>query len=126
MHPHRRSVNIALLAALAISLRVAATRLRAEECPLRLIALIVPIIAGGITDSTARLVARKFGEQLKQPVFADNRPGADVGAEIAAKAKPNGYTLFLGTKGTHAANQYLYKSIAFDPLRDLLSHAVRW
>jgi len=68
----------------------------------------------------ARLVGKRLGETLGQPVVVDNRPGAGgvVGAELAAKAPPDGYTLFLGGVGSHAINPNLIENLPYDPIRD--------
>lgn len=91
-----------------------------ESFPAHALTLVVPFTAGGVTDTGARLVARKLAEILDSPVVVENKPGAggNVAAGMAAKAKPDGYTLFMGTQGTQASNQYVYKSIGFDPARD--------
>ena len=89
----------------------------APERPIR---LIIPFAAGGSTDVTARLVAQARGDRLGQPVVAENRPGAggNIGAEAAARATPDGHTLFMAVSGILAANKALYKTLPFDPLRD--------
>jgi tripartite-type tricarboxylate transporter receptor subunit TctC len=88
--------------------------------PTRPIRLIVPLPAGGPTDILARLVATPLQERLGQPVVVDNRPGAsgNIGAEIAAKAAPDGHTLFAGTSGPLANNVSLYAKLPYDPVRD--------
>ena len=75
---------------------------------------------GGTSDFSARFIAQKLGERWHQQVVVDNRPGAGglIGAEIGAKAAPDGYTLVLGQIGTHASPQFLYKNLSFDPVRD--------
>lgn len=82
--------------------------------------LIVPLTAGGPTDTLARIIAIPLGEALGQAVIVDNRPGAggNIGADIAAKAPPDGYTLFMGTSGPLAINSTLYSKLPFDPIRD--------
>jgi len=90
--------------------------------PTKPVRLVVPFTPGGITDVGARLIGRKLSEQLGQPVVVDNRAGAggNLGAELVAKAEPDGYTMLFGTQGTQVANQYLYKAIGFDPARDFI------
>ncbi len=90
------------------------------DYPTRPITLIVPFTPGGVTDSNSRVWAKKLSELLGQPVIVDNKPGAggNIGTGHVAKAKPDGYTLLYATQGTMAANQFLYKSLKFDPLRD--------
>ncbi len=84
------------------------------------ITLVVPFAAGSGTDAVARVVAQKLGERLKQSVIVDNRAGASaqIGAQFAAKAKPDGYTLFMTTNTSHSANPWLFKSLKYDPVKD--------
>jgi tripartite-type tricarboxylate transporter receptor subunit TctC len=74
----------------------------------------------GFPEAVARLLAEQMSEQAKQAVVVDPRPGANgiLGAEIVAKASPDGYTMFIGTNSTHAANQSLYKSLPYDFVKD--------
>ena len=76
--------------------------------------------AGGTTDVLARAVAQKLTESLGQPTVVDNRPGAggNIGAELVAKSAPDGYTLLMGTVGTHAINPSLYPRMPYDHVRD--------
>ena len=84
------------------------------------ITMIVPFAAGSGTDAVARTVSQKLGERLKQPVIVDNRAGANaqIAAGMAAKAKPDGYTLFMTTNTSHSANPWLVKSLKYDPIKD--------
>jgi tripartite-type tricarboxylate transporter receptor subunit TctC len=93
----------------------------ADGWPSRPITLIVPLAAGGSTDTTARLVAAKLKDVLGQPVVVENRPGAgtNIGTDFVAKAPPDGYTL-LFTTSTLATNASLYKSLPYDINRDLV------
>jgi tripartite-type tricarboxylate transporter receptor subunit TctC len=88
--------------------------------PTKPIRLIVPLTAGGPTDILARIIAGPLAGPLGQQVIVDNRPGAggNIGAEIAAKSPPDGYTLFMGTSGPLSINSSLYPKLAFDPIRD--------
>lgn len=88
--------------------------------PTKPITMIVPFSAGGTTDILARIVGLQLGKALGQPVVIDNRPGAggNIGASLAAKAPGDGYTLFMGTIGTHAINQSLYSKLPYDPVKD--------
>jgi tripartite-type tricarboxylate transporter receptor subunit TctC len=88
--------------------------------PTRPIRIVVPFPAGGTTDILARAVAQKLTEATGQTVVVDNRPGAggNIGAELVAKSAPDGYTLLMGTVGTHAINASLYKAMPFDHVRD--------
>jgi tripartite-type tricarboxylate transporter receptor subunit TctC len=92
----------------------------AAEYPDRPMRLVVPFPAGGGADTLARIIMPRVAQALGAPIVIDNRPGAggNVGAEIVARAAPDGYTLLYGTNGTHAINQSLYASLRFDPIRD--------
>lgn len=75
---------------------------------------------GSTSDISARFVAQKLSELWHQQVVVDNRPGAGgiIGAEIAATSNPDGYTLFVGQIGTHASPQFLFRKLAYDPVKD--------
>jgi len=89
------------------------------QYPVKPIHLIVPFPPGGGNDTVARAIAQQISPELGQPVVIDNRPGAggSVGAELAAKAPPDGYTLFLAGVGSHVVNPNLHKT-AYDPVKD--------
>ena len=82
--------------------------------------LVVPFPAGGPTDMVARPYGQMLGEALKTTLIVDNRGGAGgaIGAEVVAKAPPDGSTLLMATVGTHAINATLYRKLAYDPVRD--------
>lgn len=107
--------RLLLAAALA-----AATSAAAQGYPARPVRVIVPFPAGGATDLVARLVTQRLSDNLGQQFFVENRGGAGglVGSEAAAKAAPDGYTLAIGTSGTHAINFSLYKRPSYDPVKD--------
>jgi tripartite-type tricarboxylate transporter receptor subunit TctC len=92
----------------------------AQAYPAKPIKLIVPFPPAGSTDLSARAVAGQLGERLGQPVVIENKPGAggNIGGDLAAKAAPDGYTLFVGTVGTNAINAGLYSKMPFDHLKD--------
>ena len=94
--------------------------LHAADYPEKPIRLIVPYTPGGTADMLARTLGQKLTESLGQQVIVDNRPGAggNIGADIAAKAAPDGYTLVMGTVATHAINPYLYPNMPFKPEKD--------
>ncbi|RMX05870.1 tripartite tricarboxylate transporter substrate binding protein [Corticibacter populi] len=104
-------------AALLASLPDAA---QAQDFPTKPITLIVPFSAGGTTDILARVMAQYLGRELGQSVVVDNRAGAggNIGAQAAARAPADGYTLFMGTVGTHAINESLYRTLPYDPVKD--------
>jgi tripartite-type tricarboxylate transporter receptor subunit TctC len=115
------AVRFSLFAVLAIWASSAAV---AEDLsasfPNRPIRLIVPFPAGGPSDIVARVIGQKMSEDWGQPVVIENRPGANtiIGAQAAAKAAPDGYTLFMAIDSTLVMNQYLHKSLPYDPLND--------
>ena len=88
------------------------------DYPHRSIKLIVPFAAGSATDTIARIIAKPLGERLGQSVVVEPRPGADgrIGVFDAARAKPNGYTLLMGTTGTLSTNPAEFKKILYDPI----------
>lgn len=106
-----------VLAVLALAVSTAAA---AEGYPSAPITLVVPFAAGSGTDAVARVVARRLGERLKEPVLVENKPGASaqIGAQFVARAKPDGYTLFMTTNTSHSANPALFRSLPYDPIRD--------
>ena len=117
--PKRRTLSLAVLAAGTLALAPFAAQAQAAF-PSKALTIVVPFSAGGTTDILARVVGQYIAKDLGQPVIIDNRPGAggDIGAQMVARAAPDGYTLLMGTVGTHAINQSLYKKMAFDPIKD--------
>ena len=104
--------------ALALALGLAAPA--AAQYPDKPITFVVPFAAGSATDQLARALGQEVTKITKQPVVVDDKPGASgfIGAEIVKKAPPDGYTVFITTNTTHAANQHLYKKIPYDPVAD--------
>ena len=94
----------------------------AANFPNRPIRMIVPFPAGGPSDIVARLIGQRMSEDWGQPVVVENRPGGNtiIGAQAAAKAAPDGYTLFMAIDSTLVMNQYLYKALPYDPLGDFV------
>ncbi len=92
----------------------------AQHYPVKPVRLIVAFPAGGGNDVLARLVTQKLSAALGQQFVVDNRTGAGgtIGAELAARAPADGYTLFLAAVATHAINPNLQKNLTYDPLRD--------
>ena len=88
--------------------------------PSRPIKIMVPFAAGGTSDILARVLGEKLSKALDTPVLVDNKPGAGgvVGADFVAKARPNGYTLLLGTISSHAINPALRPSMPYDAAKD--------
>jgi tripartite-type tricarboxylate transporter receptor subunit TctC len=108
-----------LAAALAAPALLRSTKAHAEF-PGRSLRLIVPYPPGGITDLVARKVADGLATIWERPVVVDNRPGAggNIAAELAAKAAPDGNTLYIAFAGTHAMAVSLFRNLAYDPVRD--------
>jgi len=92
----------------------------AQSFPTHPIRMVVPFPAGGPTDIVARPIAAMLSEALGQQVIVDNRGGAggSIGADIVAKAPADGYTLLMGTVGTHAINPSLYRKLPYDAVED--------
>lgn len=105
---------------LAVLALAASTAAIAQGYPTAPITMVVPFAAGSGTDAVARLVARHLGDRLKQPVLVDNKAGASaqIGAQYVAKAKPDGYTLFMTTNTSHSANPALFTNLKYDPIQD--------
>ncbi|MBI4195014.1 MAG: tripartite tricarboxylate transporter substrate binding protein [Betaproteobacteria bacterium] len=99
---------------------VAAAPGLAQSYPTKSIRFIVPFPPGGGNDTIARQVGQKLSAAFGQQVLVDNRPGAGgtIGAELAAKSPPDGYTLFLAGVASHGINPNLRKKLPYDPLRD--------
>ena len=96
---------------------VTATAAGFPERPIR---FVVPFAAGGTSDIIGRILSARMQEGLGQSLVVDNRGGAggSIGSDIVAKASPDGYTLVLGSNGTHAIVPYLYRNLPYDPIRD--------
>ncbi len=94
----------------------------AQDYPNRPIKLVVPFPPAGTTDILARAAAQKLTESLGQSVVVDNRPGAggNIGSDLVAKSPPDGYTLLMGTVGTHAINPSLYSKMPYDHIKDFV------
>lgn len=92
----------------------------AQGYPNQPVTLVVPFAAGSGTDAVARAVAQKLSERLKQPVVVENKPGASaqLGAQYVARARPDGYTLFMTTNTSHSANPSLFANLKYDPIKD--------
>ena len=107
-------------ALLAIALSVAGAQAQQQApYPNRPITWVVPFGAGGVTDNSARFVAKVLSEKIGQAVIVENKPGAAgiVGAEYVAQAKPDGYTMVYGSSGPMATFVSLYKKLSFTPLK---------
>lgn len=116
--PNRRSV-LALCASVA-AFFMASSVAAQSAWPTKPVRIVVPFAPGGTTDILARAVAPELSKAFGQPFIVDNRAGAggNVGADIVAKAPADGYTLLMGTVGTHGINKALYEKMPFDPQKD--------
>jgi tripartite-type tricarboxylate transporter receptor subunit TctC len=92
----------------------------AQSYPSKPVRFVVPYAAGGATDLIARTIGEKLSASLGQPFVIDNRPGAAtlLGAQLVAKAEPDGYTLLMATSTTLAINASLYSKLPYDPVKD--------
>ena len=109
-----------LIAAATLSLLADATA-NAQDYPNRPIKLVVPFPPSGGTDILSRVVAQRMSDANKWTVVIDNKPGAggNIGVDVAAKSKPDGYTIVMGQTSNLAINPWLYKELPYQPLRDL-------
>jgi tripartite-type tricarboxylate transporter receptor subunit TctC len=96
------------------------TAARADDWPSRNLRILVPFPAGGSSDTQARAIAEELSKKLGRAVIIENKPGAggNLAASEAARSAPDGYTLYMATTATHAANINLYEKLTYDPVRD--------
>jgi tripartite-type tricarboxylate transporter receptor subunit TctC len=113
-------IAAALAGLCAVALAPVGAQDAAKDFPNRAIHIVVPFPAGGPADVAARLLGQRMSEDWGQPVIVDNRPGGNtvIGAQQVAKAAPDGYTLLMAIDSTLVMNQYLYKSLSYDPIQD--------
>ena len=113
-----RRIALAAIAAAAGSFALPA--IAQGGWPNKPVKIVVPFPAGGTTDILARAIAPELSKAFGQQFIVDNRAGAggNVGADIVAKSAPDGYTLLMGTVGTHGINRALYTKLAYDPIKD--------
>lgn len=119
--PPRRQALHAIGALLALGLgATGAAYAQASPWPAKPVRIVVPFAAGGTTDILARAIAPELGKAFGQQFIVDNRGGAggNIGAELVARSAPDGYTLLMGTVGTHGINRALYKQLPYDPIKD--------
>ena len=112
---HRRHFTAALAAT-----ALPAALFAQAPYPRKAIRIIAPFAVGGIADNFSRIIGHHLTLSWNQPVLVENRTGAggNIGADLVAKAEPDGYTLVMGNNGTHAVNVSLFASLPFDPIRD--------
>jgi len=93
---------------------------QAQSFPTKPVRIVVGFVAGGATDTVARLVAQQLSERLGKSTVVENRAGASgtIGAELVAKSPPDGHVLFLATQTTHAVAPYMLAQIPYDPVKD--------
>ncbi len=109
----------------AAALCFTAMQAQAQGYPNKTVRIIVPLTAGSGADVAGRIVAKHLGEAWKQTVLVDNRPGAggQIGTQAVVKAEADGYTLLVQS-ASHAANPAIYKTLPYDPLKDLVDVAI--
>lgn len=119
MNPSRRGYLSIGLALAALGLATGGPAF-AQTYPTKSVRVIVSFAPGGATDVVARKLAQKFQEAYKQPFVVENRPGAGgtLGTTLASKARPDGYTLFLGQVASHGVTPNLYRKLDYDPVKD--------
>ena len=115
-----RQLGILLATTNMIVIACSAGIVSAQTWPTKPIKIVLGFPPGGATDILSRDFAAKLGEELKQQVIIENKPGAGgtIGADIVAKAAPDGYTLTIGTSSNHAIAVSLYKKLPYDPVTD--------
>ena len=110
-----------MLALLTLALTAMSVPVRAQNAyPTRAIHIVVPFPAGGPSDVMARMIGERMSADFGQAVVVDNRPGANtvIGAQLVARAAPDGYTLLMAIDSTLVMNQYLYSNLPYDPIKD--------
>lgn len=109
-----------LAAAVAVAALHASPVASAEVYPAKPVRMVVSYAAGNITDVLARVITPRLGERLKQPVVVENRPGqgGSIGAQLVARAVPDGYTLLFSALAAMAVNPHLYDNLGYSPLTD--------
>src|SRR5262249_50865139 len=114
--PERKRMKILALIGVALAVAVPA---EAQDFPARPIPRVVPSGPGTATDTVARVVGAEIANRTGQAVVIDNKPGAEgqIGAQAAATAPADGYTLFITTQTTQAMNPHVYKALAYDPVK---------
>src|SRR6185295_672070 len=119
----QRFLTAPLRLTLAALLATGAASVQAQDYPAKPVRIIVSLAPGGMSDIFARVAAQRLAETGKQPFIVENRTGAggNIGAEFAAKAPADGYTLYMGFHGSNAINPVLYGAkLGFDPFKDFI------
>lgn len=118
---NRRSIRSLVSLAAALAGLISATpALATASYPDRPVTIVVAFAPGGATDVLARKLAQKLSDHYKQSFVVENKPGAggNIGTAYAGRAKPDGYTLYLGTVASHGVAPNLYKNVGYDPVKD--------
>jgi tripartite-type tricarboxylate transporter receptor subunit TctC len=107
--------------ALILGFASIASAARADDYPSHPIRLIVPFAAGGAADAVGRIIGKRIGEALGQTIVVENRTGGNgiIGTEVVTHATPDGYTLLLGQSGPISINPGIYRTLSYDPEKDL-------
>jgi len=118
-------MTMKILSAFAAAALAFSASAQEQQYPNKPIRLIVPLTTGSGADIAGRIIAQRLNEHWKQPVVVENRPGAggQIGTSAVVKADPDGYTLLVQSS-SHAANPAIYKSLPYDPLKDIADVAI--
>ncbi|MBL8384178.1 MAG: tripartite tricarboxylate transporter substrate binding protein [Burkholderiales bacterium] len=113
-------MNLLRRSAAALLAGALAGAVHAQAYPTKAIRIVVPVATGGIADYYSRLIGARLSDAWGQPVVVENRAGGggNIGADVVAKAPPDGYTLVMGFVGSHAVNQFLFARMPYDTMRD--------
>src|SRR5690606_22974173 len=117
----RRNVLLSsLLSCLALASGLTTTAAYAADYPANPVTILVAFAPGGATDVLARKLGQELAEHYDQTFLIDNKPGAggNIGTAAAARARPDGYTLYLGTVASHGVAPNLYRELPYDPVKD--------
>lgn len=117
---HYGALFATALAALTTFMATPSAWAQSANWPAKPVKIVVPFAPGGTTDILARAMAPELSKAFGQPFVVENRAGAggNIGADVVAKSTPDGYTLLMGTVGTHGINKSLYSKMAYDPQKD--------
>ncbi|MFT5934629.1 MAG: tripartite-type tricarboxylate transporter receptor subunit TctC [Hydrogenophaga sp.] len=125
MNPHiplqaTRRRTLGLMASALAGLAISGNALAQADWPNKPVRIVVPFAAGGTTDILARVLAPELSKAFGQPFIVENKGGAggNIGADAVAKSPGDGYTILMGTVGTHGINKSLYSKLPYDPQKD--------
>ncbi len=115
-----------LLASLAIAAQAGVPAAHGQDYPSRAMTMVVPFASGGAGDILSRMLGPRLEQRLGKPIIVENKTGAGgvIGANLVAKAPPDGYTLLIAPSGTMAVNVTLYKNLSYDPVADFVPLAL--